>query len=126
MAGRRRAHLYSGPLQLDRKKLFFFFSHETWWTKLPQGITNVTVPTALERAGDFSQTIDQEGKLRVITDPTSGLPFPGNQIPSNRINSNGLLMMNLMPLPNQTNRALTGGNYNFQWQDTCDIPKRLD
>ena len=35
-------------------------------------------------------------------------------------------MMNLMPLPNQTNRALTGGNYNFQWQDTCDIPKRLD
>ena len=115
-----------GHFNSDKKKLFFFFSHETWWTKLPQGITNVTVPTALERAGDFSQTIDQEGKLRVITDPTTGVPFPGNKIPANRINSNGLLMMNLMPLPNQTNRALTGGNYNFQWQDTCDIPKRLD
>ena len=115
-----------GHFNSDRKKLFFFFSHETWWTKLPQGISNITVPTALERAGDFSQTIDQEGKLRVITDPTSGLPFPGNKVPDNRINANGLLMMNLMPLPNQTNRALTGGNYNFQWQDNCDIPKRLD
>ncbi len=115
-----------GLFNTDRKKLFFFFSHESWWTKLPQGLTNITVPTALERTGDFSQTIDQEGKLRVITDPTNGLPFPGNKIPDSRFNSNGLVMLNLMPLPNQLNRALTGGNYNFQWQDNCDIPKRLD
>ena len=54
-----------GHFNSDRRKLFFFFSHETWWTKLPQGITNVTVPTALERAGDFSQTVDQGGNLRV-------------------------------------------------------------
>lgn len=116
-----------GHFNTDRRKLFFFFSHETWWTKLPQGITTVTVPTAAERAGDFSQTVDQAGVMRVITDPkNNNAPFPGNQIPQSRFNANGLVLLNLMPMPNQLNRALTGGNYNFTWQDNCDIPKRLD
>jgi hypothetical protein len=30
-------------------------------------------------------------------------------------------MLNLMPLPNQLNRDLTGGNYNFEWQDIVEI-----
>src|SRR5690242_12951490 len=116
-----------GHFNRDRNKLFFFFSHESWWTKLPQGLTNITVPSALERAGDFSQTVDQAGNLRVITDPlNNNSPFPGNKIPDNRFNDNGLVLLNLMPLPNQLNRTLTGGNYNYQWQDNCDIPKRLD
>ena len=42
-----------------------------------------TVPTALERAGDFSQSV-QRGPV-AIYDPLSGLPFPGNVIPQNRI-----------------------------------------
>lgn len=111
----------------DRRKLFFYFTHESWRTKLPQGITRVTVPTAAERAGDFSQSLDQAGNLRIITDPSNGgTPFAGNKIPSNRFDPNGLLMMNLMPLPNRLDRSVTQGNYNFEWQDTCDIPKRLD
>lgn len=113
-----------GHFNSDRKKLFFFYSHEQWWTKLPQGITHVTVPTAAERAGDFSQTLDQAGNLRVITDPSNnGLPFPNNKVPDNRFNSNGLVLLNLMPLPNF---ADPNHNYNFEWQDSCDIPKRLD
>jgi len=116
-----------GHFNRDRKKLFFFFSHETWGTKLPQGITHVTVPTALERAGDFSQSLNQDGQLRVITDPLNGgQPFPGNKIPQTRVDPNGLLLMNLLPLPNQLDRSLTQGNYNYAWQDICDIPKRLD
>jgi hypothetical protein len=115
-----------GVFNKDRKKLFFFFAHENWVTKLPQGVTEVTVPTAAERAGDFSQSIDQAGDLRVVTDPTNGIPFPNNKIPENRFNSNGLVLLNLLPLPNQLNRDLTQGNYNYTWQDNCDIPKRLD
>jgi hypothetical protein len=49
------------------------------------------MPTALERAGDFSQTFDVNGRLMFIKDPlstgacsvTTGGPgcFPGNVIP---------------------------------------------
>jgi Carboxypeptidase regulatory-like domain len=115
-----------GKFNSDKKKLFFFYSQENWWTKFPPGITQVTVPTAAERLGDFSQTLDQDGKLIVIRDPTTGQPFANNIIPSGRINANGQALMNIMPLPNQTDRNLTGGNFNFEWQDTCEIPKMLN
>jgi len=115
-----------GKFNTEKKKLFFFYSQENWRVNLPQGITHVTVPTAAERAGDFSQTFDQGGALRVITDPTTGKPFPGNIIPTNRINPNAQILMNIMPLPNNLNTATTGGNYNFEWQDVCEIPKMLN
>lgn len=115
-----------GHFNRDRRKLFFFFSHETWNTKLPQGVNSLTVPTAAERTGDFSQTLDQAGNLRVVTDPSTHAPFPGDKIPASMLNANGLLLMNLLPLPNQLDRSLTKGAYNFQWQDNCDIPKRLE
>jgi hypothetical protein len=115
-----------GHFNTDRRKLFFYFSHESWDTKLPQGINRLTVPTAAEKAGNFSQSLDQDDKLRVITDPTTGAPFPGNQIPSTRFNPNSQILLNLLPLPNQLDRSVTQGAYNFEWQDVCDIPKRLD
>ena len=34
------------------------------------------MPTALERQGDFSQTLDVSGKVIPITDPTTGSSFP--------------------------------------------------
>ena len=115
-----------GKFNSDKRKLFFFYSQENWRINLPQGLTQVTVPTAAERVGDFSQTFDQGGALRVITDPTTGQPFPNNIIPSHRINADAQKLLNIMPLPNQLNRALTGGNYNFEWQDSCEIPKMLN
>src|SRR5262245_28270449 len=39
------------------------------------------VPTALERAGDFSQSRDRFGRPVQIVNPLTGLPFPGNVIP---------------------------------------------
>ncbi|PYV36677.1 MAG: hypothetical protein DMG06_30195, partial [Acidobacteria bacterium] len=68
-----------GKFNTEKKKLFFFYSQENWRVNLPQGITHVTVPTAAERLGDFSQTFDQGGNLRVITDPANNnQAFPGN------------------------------------------------
>jgi Carboxypeptidase regulatory-like domain len=109
----------------QKNKLFFFYAEEDWQTKLPQTIQQLTVPTAIERQGNFSQSVDQAGNLRIITDPTTGAPFPGNIIPQNRLNPNGQRILNMMPLPNVTNAAINQNEYNYQWQDICDIPKRL-
>ena len=50
-----------GPLYIphlfeqQRNKLFFFFSYDNEPSTVPQGLNEVRVPTALERAGNFSQ-----------------------------------------------------------------------
>ena len=107
-----------------RDKLFFFYSFENWDTKTPQPVRRVTVPTALERQGDFSQSVTQAGALIVLRDPVTGAAYPGNRIPADRINPNGLALLNVFPLPNATDRAITGGNYNYQFQESLDVPRR--
>lgn len=107
-----------------REKLFFFFSREDWRVREPRSVRRVTVPTELERAGDFSRTLDVSGRLIPITDPLTGRPFPGNRIPANRINPNGQAILNLFPLPNVLDRSLSGGNYNYQFQEITEIPKK--
>ena len=49
-----------------KDKLFFFFSQEFQRQLRPQANRNVTMPTALERMGDFSQSVDNNG----VTFPT--------------------------------------------------------
>jgi hypothetical protein len=34
--------------------------------------------------------------------------------------------LNLLPMPNFTNAALSGGNYNYYFQESLDIPKRIE
>ncbi|MCI0718090.1 MAG: carboxypeptidase-like regulatory domain-containing protein [Acidobacteria bacterium] len=109
----------------SKEKLFFFYSQEEWRVKTPQAILFLTVPTQAERAGDFSQTLDQAGRLIPIIDPLTRQQFPGNIIPSNRINPNGQALLNMIPQANQLNRNLTLGAYNYQWQEPCELPKRL-
>ena len=43
--------------------------------------------------------------------------FPGNTIPVNRVNANGQILLNILPLPNFVNPAITGYNYNYQIQE---------
>ena len=109
----------------NREKLFFFYSQEEWRITVPGSLNNLTVPTQLERQGDFSQTLDQAGRLIPIDDPTTHLPFPGNVIPPGRINRNGQILLGVFPLPTITNRDLTKGAYNYQWQESIELPKRL-
>src|SRR5918993_1260341 len=82
-----------------REKMFFFYTREMWENKEPQGARSSTMPTALERQGDFSHTLDTNGRLIFIRDPlragacsptTGGAAcFPGNVIPADRFDSNG-------------------------------------
>jgi hypothetical protein len=85
---------FGGPIKHDRT--FFFADYEG--TRSREGITRVTnVPTALERNGNFSQTI-----LGRPTNPfTGGLPFDNDTIPDFFINPIGRAIAALYPLPNR-------------------------
>ncbi|MBN9658411.1 MAG: carboxypeptidase regulatory-like domain-containing protein [Acidobacteria bacterium] len=62
----------------------------------------VTSPDANLRSGDFSSFRDPNGDLIVITDPTTGLPFAGNKIPTARIYKGSSDYLNkIYPLPNR-------------------------
>jgi hypothetical protein len=115
-----------GRFNRDKDKVFFFWSQEFWPLKIPTPIRQITMPTELERAGDFSQTLDVNNRLIAITDPTSRQPFPGNRIPGNRIDQSGQALLKVFPLPNFLNRAVSGGNYNYIFQGESRIPTRLE
>ncbi len=68
-----------------------------------------TVPTAPERAGDFSGLTTRAGAVIPIYDATTEQPFPNNTIPANRISPQARALLGYMPLPN-----LSGVSRNFQ------------
>src|SRR5207244_8434335 len=84
----------------SRGKLFFFYSFVGLKSLNPRPLQQVTTPSALERAGDFSQSLDVNGRLIVVRDPLTGLPFAGNVIPQGRINRSGQALLGVFPLPN--------------------------
>lgn len=105
------SYTLSGPVVLpgfnrSRSKLFFFFSQEFQRQLQTFGSTTVRVPTALERAGDFSQTYDVNGRIITVRDPLDGpVPgrqFPGNVVPASRHTAVGQAILRLFPLPNYT------------------------
>ena len=108
----------SGPVYIpghwnrQKDKLFLFWGQEFWPTRTAVS-GSLTVPTALERSGDFSQSIDLNNRLIVIRDPQTGQPFPGNVIPANRLDANGQALMKVLPQPNFANRTISRGNYNY-------------
>ena len=117
----------------NRDKLFFFFSQDLLPRNDPGTLQLSTMPTALERAGDFSQTVNSAGQIRWIRDPNltglacnvnTGGPgcFPDNKIPANRINAIGQRMLNLFPLPNATDPSGTR-QYNYTYQNLLEKPR---
>src|SRR4029077_2482561 len=64
--------LYNG-----KNKTFFFFDYEGTRQGSPQQILD-TVPTAAQRSGDFSQTLNRLGQLDVIYDPSTTRADPAN------------------------------------------------
>ncbi|MEO8593171.1 MAG: TonB-dependent receptor [Candidatus Solibacter sp.] len=58
-----------------------------------------TMPTALERIGDFSQSIGAQGPV-TIYEPFTSTPFAGNIIPTNMLNPASLSLLKYYPNPN--------------------------
>ena len=85
-----------GPIRRDR--LFFFASFQGTNQRGGPSPRSMTVPTALERAGNFSQA----GKT--IVDPATKNPFPNNTIPQSRMDAIATGLLPFVPLPN------SGGN----------------
>jgi hypothetical protein len=126
-----------GPVPVvnkDRKNLFFFYSLEAPLTERPGALNSWTMPTELERRGDFSQTVDNQGRRIFIRDPqssgacspTAGGPgcFANNIIPPDRINRNGQALLNILPVPTLFDRTITSGNFNHQTQAIAENPRR--
>jgi hypothetical protein len=80
---------FGGPIMKD--KLFFFFDHEGYRERLSQTYQG-KVPTAQELNGVLGTE---------ITDPETGLPFPDNTIPPDRIDPVIKNVIPYYPAPNR-------------------------
>ena len=111
-----------GPVRKNR--LFDFASFETWRVVEFASQVNTTKPTALEKTGDFSRTLNRVGGIRTIHDPwttklhsatnrATRIPFPGNILPASRIGPTARLVMADQWLPNHPGDDLMGAN-NFK------------
>ena len=99
-----------GPIQKD--KMFFFVSREDWRIQKPSRRHRATVPTAMERRGDFSNSVEQNGTLIPVRDHMTGMQFPNNMIPAHRIHPAGQGILNFMPdVTDQGLFASQGINY---------------
>lgn len=97
-----------GPIRKNRMQ---FFASEEWNRETRGTVRTAFVPTAAERAGDFSGPAIPGCTLATPTDPLTGLPFPGNKIPADRLDQAGMTYLNLYPLPNTTPSAGSCNNW---------------
>lgn len=92
-----------GPLRIPRllrNGPNFFVGYQ--WTRDRNATTqSALMPTASERNGSFSNS---------VLDPSTGVAFPGNVIPQNRISPQARALLSFYPLPNFDG----GARYNYQ------------
>ena len=142
------------PHYRDANHRTFFFQTYEALRQSQAGNFTYTVPTMLERQGDFSQSFDAKGNLLVIYDPsTTALqpagstactatpvaagqtvycrtPFAGNKIPSGEMDTVGKAIIGSYPQPNQTGQGHSSVNNFFSASPTSStqntVNSRLD
>ncbi|MFM8532159.1 MAG: carboxypeptidase regulatory-like domain-containing protein, partial [Acidimicrobiia bacterium] len=112
-------HQFGGGLggPVLKNRTFFWGSVEGYGSNTTRNAPT-RLPTAREKAGDFSQTFNSAGQLVEIYDPLTGdpatglgrTPFPGNIIPANRLNPVAVKMASYFPNPT---RDVSNGSNNF-------------
>lgn len=121
-----------GPIRIPklydgRNRTFFFITTEAYRQR-DASTTVLSVPTALERAGNFSQSVYRNGSQQTLYDPLTTGPdgarqaFAGNVIPANRLNPVGVVLASYYPNPNQPTPYYSAPNYSF----TGSYPNRGD
>lgn len=121
-----------GPIRIPklydgRNRTFFWITGEAYRQTEAAG-TRLTLPSALERVGDFSQSAAVTGGLQLIYDPlttTSGgtrQTFANNVIPKNRISAFGANLASYYPVPNVSGVAYGQPN----WDTSVPAYNRAD
>lgn len=120
-----------GPLSIPhlydaRDKTFFHYSQE--WFKLVNENTSLsTVPTALQRTGDFTDYVDSNGAVIPIFDPLTGKQFVCgtrvNVICASRFSPASVALLQYLPNPDRTGSGVGGldQNKNFVAYPTPSI-----
>ena len=105
---------FGGPIQKDKTHFFATWEQTRQLTSFD---TTSTVPTLLNRAGDFSDLRSASGSLVRIFDPASGSTaatrqqFPGNIIPITRFDPVAQAALNYFPEPNRAGTLTNANNY---------------
>ncbi|MDX1981620.1 MAG: TonB-dependent receptor [Bryobacteraceae bacterium] len=102
-----------------KNKTFFFAAYERTWQESPTS-QQATLPTMLQRQGNFSQTFNASGALMQLYDPFNTgtnaagaivrTPFAGNMIPASRFDPVSVKALSFLPEPNQQGAAFTNTN----------------
>ncbi len=116
-----------GPVSLPKlydggKRSFFFFTYEGNQFGVPTQFSRA-VPTASQRSGDFSALLPLTNANYAIYDPRSTVaaangrfnrtPLAGNLIPASRLDTLGVNLSRLYPLPNSPSTATADGRNNY-------------
>jgi len=101
-------HVYDG-----KNKTFFYLGYEHY-DDIQSSSSVFATPTAAEKMGDFSKSLNSAGNQLLIYDPLDVVNgarqvFPGNIIPTNRLNPTGLAMASFFQ-PDTSNPAYYGAN----------------
>ena len=124
-----------------KNRTFFFLAYEGLRQKSPTVVTT-SVPTDLQRIGDFSRTLSNSGQLVVLYDPATTRPdpnnpgqylrspFAGNRIPLDRIDPVAAKIQAYYPSANLPGNPNTGLNNFFfsgpAQRDTDNYSGRVD
>jgi hypothetical protein len=118
---------FGGPVWIPKiyrgkEKTFFFFSYDKTINEDPRPGSTRSVPTPLERKGDFSQSFTTQAGQRFpiqIFDPKSvdsqgnRSPFGGNVIPSDRLSLIAQKILAYVPLANTASDPVGNAVNNF-------------
>lgn len=97
-----------------RNKTFFYGSYEG--SRIRQATTGTfNLPTAAQRTGNFTG-------FAAVKDPTTGLAFPNNIIPTSRIDSRAAALLGYVPGTNRAGTQATGIGQNY----VENVPNRMD
>ena len=108
----------SGPIRKDKTFFYFDWAGQRWPAST---FYLLNVPTAPMRQGDFSQLLTLSQPV-TIKDPTTGNPFPGNVIPTSRLNPTALQVLNTyIPAPNQGGANALSNNFGYLFPHPSDL-----
>ncbi len=118
---------FGGPVLIPKvyrgkDRTFFFLNYEGGRYKSGSNTLEGSVPTLLERQGDFSQSLIDNSQPVRIYDPESARvvngtivrdPFPQNRIPADRVDPLAKIYLGYYPDANQAPRAGTTSEANY-------------